>query len=84
MIFAIRSSQRQQRTGRKGRARLGPANESIEVAVVGSIWGFGDKTDGTTSNLLSSVGGYFINDISEVMDWWDSHFYEGMFFSMSE
>ena len=25
----------------------GPANESIQGTVVGSIWGFGDKTDGT-------------------------------------
>ena len=25
----------------------GPANESIHVAVVGSIWGFGYKTNGT-------------------------------------
>jgi hypothetical protein len=27
--------------------KWGPANEIIQVAVVGSIWGFGDKTDGT-------------------------------------
>jgi hypothetical protein len=27
--------------------KLGPANESIQVAVVGSIWGFGVKMDGT-------------------------------------
>jgi hypothetical protein len=24
----------------------GPANESVQVAVVGILWGFGDKTDG--------------------------------------
>jgi hypothetical protein len=39
--------------------------------VVGSIWSFGDKTDGTdktASSLLSSVGGYFIDDIPEVKD----------------
>ena len=39
--------------------KRGPANESIQVAVVGSTWGFGDKTDGTVietaSNLLSRV-----------------------------
>ena len=27
--------------------KRGPANESVQVAVVGSIWGFGDKMDGT-------------------------------------
>ena len=27
--------------------KRGPANESLQVAVVGSIWGFGDKMDGT-------------------------------------
>ena len=26
---------------------IGPANERIQVAVVGSIWGFGNKTDST-------------------------------------
>ena len=31
--------------------KRGPANESIQVAVVGSIWGFGDKTDG---NVIAS------------------------------
>ena len=49
--------------------KRGPTNESVQVAVVGSIWGVGDKTDGTvigrvwfgycqvwfTSNLLSRV-----------------------------
>jgi hypothetical protein len=49
-----------------------PANESIKVAVVDSIWGFGDKTDGTvidsTKQIGCSVGGYFINDIAEVKD----------------
>ena len=36
--------------------KQGPANESIQVTVVSSIWGFGDKTDGTVidcTNLLS-------------------------------
>ena len=40
---------------------------------VGSIWGFGDKTDGTvidyTQFAEKSVGGYFVNDIAEVEDW---------------
>ena len=27
--------------------KRGPANKSIQVAMVGSIWGFGDKTVGT-------------------------------------
>ena len=38
--------------------KRGPVNKSIQVAVVGSIWGFGDKTDGTVidcNNLLSRV-----------------------------
>ena len=68
--------------------KRGPANESIQVAVVGSIWGFGDKTDGTVIDCIQfveqSVGGYFVNDIAEVQDWQDGQFYEGMFGSMSE
>ena len=64
--------------------KRGPANESIQVAVVGSIWGFGDKTDGTVIDCIQfveqSVGGYFVNDIAEV----DGQFYEGMFGSMRE
>jgi hypothetical protein len=31
--------------------KRGPADESIQVAVVGSIWGF-DKTDGTVINYI--------------------------------
>ena len=30
-------------------------NESIQVAVVGSIWGFGEKTDGTVINCIRFV-----------------------------
>ena len=52
--------------------KQGPANESIQVAVVGSIWGFGDKTDGTVIDCIQfvekSVGDYFVNDIAEVKD----------------
>ena len=66
----------------------GPANESIQVTVVGSTWGFGDKTDGTVIDYIQfaeqSVRGYFVNDIAEVKDRQDSQFYEGMFASMSE
>ena len=36
--------------------KRGPANESIQVAVVGSIWGFGGRTDGPVSRLLCSAG----------------------------
>ena len=40
---------------------------------MGSIWGFGDETDGTViANWMqseSSVGGYFVTDITEVKDW---------------
>ena len=56
--------------------------------MVGSVWGFGDKTDGTVIDYIQfaewSVGGYFVNDIAEVKDWQDSQFYEGMFGNMSE
>ena len=66
----------------------GPANESIQVAVVGSIWGFGDKTDGTVIDCIQfaeqSIGGYFVNGIAKVKDRQDSPFYEGMFGGMSE
>ena len=51
-----------------GRNRL----KSIQVAVVGSIWGFDDKTDGTVIDYIQfaeySVGGYFVNDIAEIKD----------------
>ena len=56
--------------------------------MVGSIWGFGDKTDGTVIDCIQfaeqRVGGYFVNDITEVKDQQDGQFYEGMFGSMSE
>ena len=32
-----------------------PADESILVAVVGGIWGFGDKTDGTVIDCIQFV-----------------------------
>ena len=35
--------------------KLGPANESVQVAVVGSIWSFGDKTDGTVIDCIQFV-----------------------------
>jgi hypothetical protein len=38
--------------------------------MVGGIWCFGDKTDGTVIDCIQfaeeSVGGYFVNDIAEV------------------
>jgi hypothetical protein len=34
----------------------------------GSIWGFGDKTDGTVIDYIQFVGGYFVNDIAEIED----------------
>ena len=53
--------------------KRGPANKSIQVTVVGIIWGFGDKTDGTVIDYIyfaeKSVGGYFVNYIAEVKDW---------------
>ena len=49
--------------------KRGPANESVQVAMVGSMWGFGDKTDGTVIDCIQFVGGYFVNDIAEVEDW---------------
>ena len=56
--------------------------------MVGSIWGFGDKMDGTVIDYIQfseqSVGGYFVNDIAEVKVLQESRFYEGMFGSMSE
>ena len=51
--------------------KRGPANDSIQVAVVGSIWGFGDKTDGTVIDYIQFaewIGGYFVNYIAEVKD----------------
>ena len=40
--------------------------------MVGGIWGFGDKTDGTVIDYIQfaeeSVGGYFVNYIAEVKD----------------
>ena len=63
--------------------KRGPANESVQVAVVGSIWGFGDETDGTVIDCIQffeqSVGGYFVNDIAKVEDQ-----QVGQFGSMSE
>ena len=35
--------------------KRGPAKESVQVAVVGSIWGFGDKTDGTVIDSINCV-----------------------------
>ena len=38
--------------------------------MVGSIWGFGDKTDGTVIDYIQfaeySVGGYFVNYIIDI------------------
>ena len=55
---------------------------------MGSIWGFGDKTDSTViANWMQSeqsVGGYFVNYVAKVKDRQDSQFYEGMLGSMSE
>jgi hypothetical protein len=68
--------------------KRGPANESVQFAVVGGIRGFGDKTDGTVIDCIqfveNSVGGYFVNYIAEVEDRQDGQFYEGMFGSMRE
>ena len=36
--------------------KQGPANESIQGAVVGSIWGFGDKTDGAVIDYIQFAG----------------------------
>jgi hypothetical protein len=35
--------------------KRGPANESVQVTVVGSIWGFGDKTDGTVIDCIQFI-----------------------------
>ena len=35
--------------------RRGPANESVQVAVVGRIWGFGDRTDGTVIDYIQFI-----------------------------
>ena len=32
--------------------KRGPANESVQVAMVGCIWGFGDKTDGAVIDYI--------------------------------
>ena len=52
--------------------KRGPANESVQGAMVGSIWGFGEKTDGTLTDCIQfieqGIGGYFVNDIAEVKD----------------
>ena len=54
--------------------------------MVGSVWGFGDKEDGTVIDCIQfveqSIGGYFIDDITEVEDRQDGQFNEGMFGSM--
>ena len=49
--------------------KRGPDNERLQWWV--EIWGFGDKTDGTVIDCIQfaeqkSVGGYFVNDITEV------------------
>ena len=68
--------------------KRGPANKSVQVAVVGSIWGFGDKTDGTVIDCIQfveqGIAGYFVNDIAEVEDRQDGQFYKGKFGGMSE
>jgi hypothetical protein len=52
--------------------KRGPANERVQVTVVGSIWGFGNKMDGTVIYCIQfveyGVGGYFVNDIAKVED----------------
>ena len=52
--------------------KRGPANESVQVAVVCSIWGFGDKTDDTVIDCIHfieyGIGGSFVNYIAEVED----------------
>ena len=35
--------------------KRGPANESVQVTVVGSIWGFDDKTDGTVIDRIQFI-----------------------------
>jgi hypothetical protein len=35
--------------------KRGPANESIQVVVVGSVWGIGEKTDGTVIDCIQFV-----------------------------
>ena len=41
-------------------------------AVVGSIWGFGDKMDGIVIDCIQfveeSVGSHFVNDIAKIED----------------
>ena len=35
--------------------KRGPANESVQVAMVGSFWGFGDRTDCTVIDCIQFV-----------------------------
>ena len=35
--------------------KRGPGNESVQVALVCSIWGFGDKTDGTVIDCIQFI-----------------------------
>ena len=35
--------------------KQGPTNESVQVAMVGSVWGFGDKTDGIVIDCIQFV-----------------------------
>ena len=35
--------------------KRGPTNESVQVAMVGSVWGLGDKTDGTVIDCIQFV-----------------------------
>ena len=52
--------------------KRGPAKKSIQVTVVGSIRGFGDKTDDSEIDCIQFAekcpGGYFVNDIAKVKD----------------
>ena len=36
-------------------SRNHPTNESVQVAIVGSVWGFGDKLDGTVIDCIQFV-----------------------------
>ena len=40
--------------------KRGPANVTIQVAVMGSIWGFSDKTDGRVLSLLMIFEGTMV------------------------
>jgi hypothetical protein len=35
--------------------KRGPANKSVQVGMVGSVWGFGDKTDGTVIDCMQFI-----------------------------